>query len=95
MKRLIVCCDGTWQTISQKVPTNVAKLAFSLDGCDTNAPDGPVEQIVYYDSGVGTPFTQNNSSWFNRLVSSLKKKRCKTRGSFKSCRSQYRGHGAF
>ncbi|WP_292982284.1 MULTISPECIES: DUF2235 domain-containing protein [unclassified Oceanicaulis] len=75
MKRLIVCCDGTWQTISQKVPTNVAKLAFSLDGCDTNAPDGPVEQIVYYDSGVGTPFTQNNSSWFNRLVSSLKKKR--------------------
>ena len=75
MKRLIVCCDGTWQTLSQKVPTNVAKLAFSLEGCDASDPDTPVEQIVYYDSGVGTPFTQSNSSWFSRLLSSLRRKR--------------------
>lgn len=75
MKRLIVCCDGTWQTISQKVPTNVAKLAFSLESCDASNPDHAIEQIVYYDSGVGTPFTQSNKSWFSRMAASLRRKR--------------------
>ncbi|WP_273145291.1 DUF2235 domain-containing protein [Oceanicaulis alexandrii] len=75
MKRLIVCSDGTWQTISQQVPTNVAKLAFSLSAADTTNPERPIEQIVFYDSGVGTPFTQSDSNWFKRILSSLRKKR--------------------
>jgi uncharacterized protein (DUF2235 family) len=55
MKRLVVCCDGTWNRpdhIDQGVaaPTNVAKLALALaerDG-DGNA------QLLHYQAGVGT-----------------------------------------
>lgn len=54
-KRLVVCCDGTWDTADQVVagrpcPTNVTKIALSV------APrDGAgVAQRVYYHPGVGT-----------------------------------------
>jgi uncharacterized protein (DUF2235 family) len=30
MKRLIVCCDGTWQTLSSPYPTNVVKMAEAV-----------------------------------------------------------------
>ncbi|MGH9793780.1 MAG: phospholipase effector Tle1 domain-containing protein [Candidatus Acidiferrales bacterium] len=50
MKRLIVCCDGTWNTPDQPYPTNVAKLRVMLP---QTAGDG-AEQRVYYDTGVGT-----------------------------------------
>jgi hypothetical protein len=30
MKRLIVCCDGTWQKISSPYPTNVAKFVQAV-----------------------------------------------------------------
>ncbi|MFY1708818.1 phospholipase effector Tle1 domain-containing protein [Tritonibacter scottomollicae] len=55
MRRLIICCDGTWNTADQHndgmpTPTNVAKL-HSL----VAAQDGQgVEQIAYYRTGVGT-----------------------------------------
>ncbi|MEQ8406142.1 MAG: DUF2235 domain-containing protein [Oceanicaulis sp.] len=49
MKHLIVCCDGTWQSLAQDMPTNVALLAMHLA---PTAADGRA-QIVYYDSGVG------------------------------------------
>ena len=49
MKHLIVCCDGTWQSLVQDTPTNVARLAMHLA---PTAADGRA-QIVYYDSGVG------------------------------------------
>lgn len=26
MKRLIVCCDGTWQKLASEYPTNVVKI---------------------------------------------------------------------
>ena len=29
-KRLILCCDGTWNTAEQKSPTNVTKLYDAL-----------------------------------------------------------------
>ncbi|WP_396134935.1 phospholipase effector Tle1 domain-containing protein [Chamaesiphon sp. OTE_8_metabat_110] len=29
-KRLIVCCDGTWQKIDSPYPTNVAKLVQAI-----------------------------------------------------------------
>ncbi len=54
-KRLIVCCDGTWNEPDQRVggkgeavPTNVAKLALGvLTGEDSG-------QLMYYEPGVGT-----------------------------------------
>lgn len=50
MKRLIVLCDGTWQTAEQEYPTNVAHFYNALPKRDR---DG-VLQLVYYDEGVGT-----------------------------------------
>jgi uncharacterized protein (DUF2235 family) len=54
-KRLVLCCDGTWNTAGQEragrlCPTNVAKVAL---GVDLRGGDG-VEQRVYYQQGVGT-----------------------------------------
>jgi uncharacterized protein (DUF2235 family) len=54
-KRLIVCCDGTWNTADQAIagnpcPTNVTKLALSIASQDSRG----VSQCVYYHSGVGT-----------------------------------------
>ncbi len=52
MKNIAIFCDGTWQNLDQRYPTNVTRLAravtpFSrIDGRDT-------VQVVYYDDGVG------------------------------------------
>src|SRR3984893_2812330 len=51
MKRIILCLDGTWnQVLDPDTVTNVVKLAQSIR---TIASDG-TQQIVYYNSGVGT-----------------------------------------
>ncbi|KXJ85610.1 hypothetical protein Micbo1qcDRAFT_221916 [Microdochium bolleyi] len=56
-KRLVVCCDGTWQssvTLKKNVPSNITRLARSFAREDVT-PDGTVwEQVVYYDAGIGT-----------------------------------------
>ncbi|MGE0830467.1 MAG: DUF2235 domain-containing protein, partial [Hyphomonadaceae bacterium] len=49
MKRLVVCCDGTWQRLWGDRLTNVALTARSVASRDA---DGNV-QIVYYSVGVG------------------------------------------
>lgn len=54
MKKLILCCDGTWNRADQEhdgapCPTNVVKLAFRVAKRAASVP-----QIVYYDQGVGT-----------------------------------------
>jgi uncharacterized protein (DUF2235 family) len=54
MKRLVVCCDGTWNSADQQrdgvaCPTNVVRLAYRVA-----KRAGPVSQIVYYGQGVGT-----------------------------------------
>ena len=49
MKRLIVCCDGTWQQLNSTCPSNVVKLAQAVK---RTASDG-VPQIVFYDEGIG------------------------------------------
>ena len=48
-KRLVVCCDGTWNFADQKSPTNVTKLALAVAPTDA---DG-MEQRVFYHHGVG------------------------------------------
>ncbi|MEU9592349.1 DUF2235 domain-containing protein [Streptomyces sp. NPDC048193] len=49
-KRLVVCCDGTWNVADQPSKTNVAKVALSVR---PGAVAG-VEQHLYYHSGVGS-----------------------------------------
>ena len=53
-KRLVVCCDGTWNKADQvsnghPCPTNVVKFAYRVA-----KRDGAIPQIVFYDQGVGT-----------------------------------------
>jgi uncharacterized protein (DUF2235 family) len=55
MKRLIVCCDGTWNTPDAAVdgipcPTNVVKVAEAIGPLDERG----TPQCVFYDRGVGT-----------------------------------------
>jgi uncharacterized protein (DUF2235 family) len=56
LKRLAICCDGTWGTPDQfdethtPVPTNVTKLAQ----CVADRGQDSVEQRMFYTPGVGT-----------------------------------------
>ncbi|MFF3634414.1 DUF2235 domain-containing protein [Streptomyces sp. NPDC002250] len=50
VKRLVICCDGTWNFADQSSRTNVAKVALSV--C-TGAAAGK-DQRLYYHSGVGS-----------------------------------------
>ena len=52
MKRLAIFCDGTWNNLSMAALTNVARLAKSVE---SPAPTDGVEQVVFYDPGVGVP----------------------------------------
>lgn len=54
-KRLVLCCDGTWNTPDQtsagrRCQTNVAKVAATVADRDAEG----VEQLVLYHRGVGT-----------------------------------------
>jgi uncharacterized protein (DUF2235 family) len=54
LKRLILCCDGTWNRADQArhdvpCPTNVVGTAFRIA-----KRAGESLQIIYYDQGVGT-----------------------------------------
>lgn len=52
MKRLVVCCDGTWNKPDSEDVTNVEKIARTIQ---TDLPaTGGVQQLVYYIGGVGT-----------------------------------------
>ncbi|VEP18597.1 conserved hypothetical protein [Hyella patelloides LEGE 07179] len=50
MKRLIVCCDGTWQKLSSDYPTNVVKITQAIK----LLAEDKTQQIVFYDEGIGT-----------------------------------------
>lgn len=52
-KRLVVCCDGTWNEPDELrhgvgAPTNVAKLALGVETGDAT------DQLLFYEPGVGT-----------------------------------------
>jgi uncharacterized protein (DUF2235 family) len=51
MKRLVVCCDGTWNKPDNENVTNVEKIARTVQS-DPSATGGDY-QLVYYISGVG------------------------------------------
>ncbi len=49
MKRLAICCDGTWSSEDVFVPTNVRKIYDAVSG---RGSDG-IPQLRYYVPGVG------------------------------------------
>lgn len=50
MKRIAICCDGTWNRLDAANVTNVVRIAEAIDA---HSADG-THQIVYYDEGVGS-----------------------------------------
>ncbi|KAF6766186.1 hypothetical protein DFP72DRAFT_865847 [Ephemerocybe angulata] len=56
-KRIVVCCDGTWQDgiseLHRSRYTNVLRLARTIHHEDERFQP-PIPQVVYYQSGIGT-----------------------------------------
>ncbi|KIJ21793.1 hypothetical protein PAXINDRAFT_105288 [Paxillus involutus ATCC 200175] len=56
-KRIIICCDGTWQDgviVKERWKyTNVLKLSRALNHVDERTRT-PIAQVVFYQSGVGS-----------------------------------------
>lgn len=52
MKRLVVCCDGTWNKPDNEAASNVEKIAHTVQTDPSKT--GGVQQLVFYISGVGT-----------------------------------------
>lgn len=48
-RRIALFFDGTWQTLSQDTPTNIARMAGALSRADA----GGGAQLAWYGSGVG------------------------------------------
>jgi uncharacterized protein (DUF2235 family) len=61
MKRLIVCCDGTWNRPENQNVTNIEKIARTIEIDSDKA--GDVQQLVSYLSGVGSHWY-----WFDRVL---------------------------
>lgn len=58
-KRLVVCCDGTWQSatstdIKHACQSNVARISRVLAKAGVDRNGAAWQQVVYYDAGVGT-----------------------------------------
>jgi hypothetical protein len=51
MKRLVVCCDGTWNKPDSEHITNIEKIARTIQTHQADA--GGVQQLVLYVGGVG------------------------------------------
>ena len=65
-KRLILCCDGTWQASdhgTQEIPSNITKLSLAIAKTFVNSDNQAVPQIVHYDAGVAT------ADWIDGKVS--------------------------
>lgn len=69
MKRIIICMDGTWQTLNQAKLTNIAIIARSVAHQDIR-PDGTrIHQQVIYSEGVGsTVGALEKSGFFGGLI---------------------------
>jgi uncharacterized protein (DUF2235 family) len=58
-RKLIVCCDGTWNRRDQAgATTNVAKMARAVKPHDERG----ISQLIYYHPGVGT------GNWFDWML---------------------------
>lgn len=66
-KRIIVCCDGTWQASdsgTEGYPSNVAKLSRMIAPVGKTANGDPIDQVVFYQAGVAS----GNVGWFEKRV---------------------------
>lgn len=61
MKRLVICCDGTWNRPENENITNIEKIARTV-AIDSDKSDG-VQQLVHYISGVGSHWF-----WMDRVL---------------------------
>lgn len=76
MKRIVICMDGTWQSLNQEQLTNIGVIARSIGHKETRLDGSFVHQTVIYTQGVGSSlgalaprsFFQKASSSFNRLA---------------------------
>jgi len=56
-KRIVICCDGTWQSSvsgEANIPSNITRLCRQIARTGTDKDGRVWQQLVYYDSGVGT-----------------------------------------
>jgi uncharacterized protein (DUF2235 family) len=70
-KRLVIFCDGTWNSLRMPDLTNVARLAKCVKPTGTMLVDGKertVAQVVYYDEGVGVG---EGVGWFTDKLTKL------------------------
>lgn len=75
MKRIIVCMDGTWQSLNQPQLTNIGIIARSIAHKETRADGSEVHQTVIYTHGVGSSIGAlakrglfgSLSHWLNRV----------------------------
>lgn len=49
-KKIVICCDGTWNKPDQRAPTNVPRIAEAVRPTDAEGR----QQLAYYHAGVGT-----------------------------------------
>lgn len=56
MRRLVICLDGTWNVVDDT--TNIWRIYSSVSDID---PDSHVQQVKYYDEGVGT-------KWYDKIT---------------------------
>lgn len=57
-KKIIICCDGTWNSEERPHLTNVSLISRCIEPVDSNG----VPQVVYYIPGVGT-----STSWLTNI----------------------------
>ncbi|MDJ0632848.1 MAG: DUF2235 domain-containing protein [Xenococcaceae cyanobacterium MO_188.B29] len=65
MKRLIVCCDGTWQSQDNQVPTNAFKIAQAIEQLDKR---NNIPQALYYDQGIGAVPSRGGTQAFLKSI---------------------------
>ncbi|WP_405497937.1 DUF2235 domain-containing protein [Nocardia sp. NBC_00511] len=54
MKRLVVCCDGTWKAESSTTSSNIVKIAQTVRLSGADRAGNTVGQRIYYVSGPGS-----------------------------------------
>src|SRR5262249_23104754 len=78
MKRIVICMDGTWQTLRQENTTNIGIIARSVFHGE-RTPQGEIEQIVIYEHGVGSTtdalgkrdWGRQFGDWFSHLTGGI------------------------
>ncbi|KAF2804344.1 uncharacterized protein BDZ99DRAFT_502736 [Mytilinidion resinicola] len=74
-RRIILCCDGTWNDRETNDPfTNVTKFISCLDSVDDRGKERQYEQIPIYLDGIGTGTTLSGSLYEGATGKSISRK---------------------